>query len=196
MPRLHPQCRICAPIRRRSGPKPPSAGQNQAASGKDRPHQGCSTSRAQVSLYLAALYADGGADPALARDGRSGPRHIGRPVRRPASLAYDPGHPIAYKTGTSHGFRDAWAAGLTPGYTIVVWAGRPDNMPRPGAAGRDTAAPLLFRLFALPPPEPPVHDQPEIAVAAILAPALRRSASPPMLRIMFPPGDVNIAFDR
>ena len=54
---------------------------------------------------------------------------------------------IAYKTGTSYGYRDAWAAGHGGGYTVVVWAGRADGAPRPGATGRNTAAPLLFDVF-------------------------------------------------
>jgi penicillin-binding protein 1C len=61
--------------------------------------------------------------------------------------------PIAYKTGTSYGFRDAWAAGFSPDYTAVVWTGRTDGTPSPGAYGRATAAPLLFQLFALLPPD-------------------------------------------
>ncbi len=54
---------------------------------------------------------------------------------------------IAYKTGTSYGFRDAWAIGVDGTHTIGVWVGRPDGAPRPGHFGRNTAAPLLFRLF-------------------------------------------------
>ena len=54
---------------------------------------------------------------------------------------------VAFKTGTSYGFRDAWAAGHGGGYTVVVWVGRADGAPRPGATGRKTAAPLLFDVF-------------------------------------------------
>ena len=54
---------------------------------------------------------------------------------------------IAYKTGTSYGYRDAWAAGHANGLTIVVWAGRADGAPRPGETGRKSAAPLLFALM-------------------------------------------------
>ena len=54
---------------------------------------------------------------------------------------------IAYKTGTSYGYRDAWAAGHANGLTIVVWAGRADGAPRPGETGRKAAAPLLFALM-------------------------------------------------
>lgn len=54
---------------------------------------------------------------------------------------------IAYKTGTSYGYRDAWAAGHADGLTVVVWVGRADGAPRPGETGRKAAAPLLFALF-------------------------------------------------
>jgi penicillin-binding protein 1C len=66
--------------------------------------------------------------------------------------------PIAYKTGTSYGFRDAWALGFDHNYTVGVWVGRPDGSPSPGHYGRNTAAPLLFRVFELlpqPSPQPP-----------------------------------------
>lgn len=54
---------------------------------------------------------------------------------------------VAYKTGTSYGYRDAWAAGHAGGYTVVIWVGRADGAPRPGATGRKAAAPLLFDVF-------------------------------------------------
>ncbi len=50
---------------------------------------------------------------------------------------------VAWKTGTSFGFRDAWAVGVTDGYTIGVWVGRPDGTPNPGFFGANIAAPLL-----------------------------------------------------
>jgi penicillin-binding protein 1C len=52
--------------------------------------------------------------------------------------------PIAYKTGTSFGFRDAWAVGYTRDYTIGVWVGRPDGTFSAGRMGRADAAPILF----------------------------------------------------
>ncbi len=57
--------------------------------------------------------------------------------------------PIAYKTGTSFGFRDAWAVGYTRDFTIGVWVGRPDGSFSPGRMGRETAAPILFEAFDL-----------------------------------------------
>jgi penicillin-binding protein 1C len=57
--------------------------------------------------------------------------------------------PIAYKTGTSFGFRDAWAVGYTRVYTIGVWVGRPDGTFSAGRMGRADAAPILFEAFDL-----------------------------------------------
>ncbi|MBF0369728.1 MAG: penicillin-binding protein 1C [Magnetococcales bacterium] len=51
---------------------------------------------------------------------------------------------LAWKTGTSYGFRDAWALGVTDRLTVGVWVGRPDGTPLPGHYGAVTAAPILF----------------------------------------------------
>jgi penicillin-binding protein 1C len=56
---------------------------------------------------------------------------------------------IAWKTGTSFGFRDAWALGVTDRYTLGVWLGRPDGTPNPGHFGANSAAPLLRDLAAM-----------------------------------------------
>lgn len=53
---------------------------------------------------------------------------------------------LAWKTGTSYGFRDAWAIGAAPGAIIGVWIGRPDGTPLPGQYGAITALPLLFAI--------------------------------------------------
>ena len=53
---------------------------------------------------------------------------------------------LAWKTGTSFGFRDAWAVGTTPDYVIGVWAGNTDGTGRPGLTGLSAAAPILFEL--------------------------------------------------
>lgn len=63
------------------------------------------------------------------------------------------GRKIAWKTGTSFGFRDAWAVGITPRYTIGVWVGNADGEGRPGVIGLHAAAPLLFEAFRLLPSE-------------------------------------------
>ena len=56
--------------------------------------------------------------------------------------------PVAWKTGTSQGLRDAWAVGCTPTYTVAVWAGNADGAGRPGLTGIKVAAPILFELMA------------------------------------------------
>jgi penicillin-binding protein 1C len=55
---------------------------------------------------------------------------------------------IAFKTGTSYGYRDAWSVGFDGRITIAVWVGRPDGAPVPGLIGRTAAAPILFDAFA------------------------------------------------
>ncbi|MGN6284762.1 MAG: penicillin-binding protein 1C [Afipia sp.] len=59
-----------------------------------------------------------------------------------------PGHRIAFKTGTSYGYRDAWSVGFDGRYAVGVWVGRPDGAPVPGQLGRTAAAPILFDAFA------------------------------------------------
>ena len=54
---------------------------------------------------------------------------------------------VAWKTGTSYGFRDAWALGASRRYTVGVWVGRPDGTPLPGQYGAITALPLLFEVL-------------------------------------------------
>jgi penicillin-binding protein 1C len=55
---------------------------------------------------------------------------------------------IAWKTGTSFGFRDAWALGVSDRYTVGIWTGRPDGTPNPGYFGANVAAPLLIDVFS------------------------------------------------
>jgi len=106
--------------------------------------------------------------------------------RIPAQVAQ--GAPqVAFKTGTSYGFRDAWALGVSNGYAIGVWVGRPDGAPRPGATGRSEALPILFEAFDLlgAPSEPWREREEEHAPA----PALTRFDRDERegLSILFPP---------
>ncbi|WP_374619452.1 penicillin-binding protein 1C [Devosia sp.] len=64
----------------------------------------------------------------------------------PPPLNGTPGR-IAFKTGTSYGYRDAWAVGFDGSTVIGVWVGRPDGEPVPGIAGMVAAAPILFESF-------------------------------------------------
>lgn len=62
------------------------------------------------------------------------------------------GRKIAWKTGTSFGFRDAWSIGITPEYAVGVWVGNATGEGRPGIVGGQAAAPVMFELFRLLPP--------------------------------------------
>lgn len=110
--------------------------------------------------------------------------------RIPAQVAQ--GAPqVAFKTGTSYGFRDAWALGVSNGYAIGVWVGRPDGAPRPGATGRGAALPMLFEAFDLlgAPAEP--WREPEQEHRA--APALTRfEGEREGLSILFPPAGAEV----
>lgn len=66
---------------------------------------------------------------------------------------------VAWKTGTSFGFRDAWAVATTPDYVIGVWVGNSSGEGRPGLTGVTSAAPLLFHILNLLPESQP-HPQP------------------------------------
>ncbi|MFZ5939095.1 MAG: penicillin-binding protein 1C [Bacteroidota bacterium] len=74
-------------------------------------------------------------------------------VNRPDELSswrlFSGGKDIAWKTGTSYGYRDAWAVGVTPGYAVGVWAGNADGEGRTGLTGLLSAAPLMFEVFDL-----------------------------------------------
>lgn len=104
---------------------------------------------------------------------------------------------IAFKTGTSYGYRDAWAVGFDGRMTIGVWVGRPDGAPVPGLVGRSHAAPILFDAFArtglAPMPLPRAPKGAIFANSNKLPPPLQRFAarnpneSVESPRIMFPP---------
>ncbi len=111
---------------------------------------------------------------------------------------------IAFKTGTSYGYRDAWAVGFDGKHTIGVWVGRPDGAPVTGLAGRVTAAPILFDAFArLPQPLQPLPPAPKgalVATTAKLPPPLQRftsraeagEAMTPKVHIVFPPDGASL----
>jgi penicillin-binding protein 1C len=56
---------------------------------------------------------------------------------------------VAWKTGTSFGFRDGWAVGVNPDYAVGVWVGNADGEGRPGLTGTETAAPIMFDVFSM-----------------------------------------------
>ncbi len=100
---------------------------------------------------------------------------------------------VAFKTGTSYGFRDAWAFGVANGYAIGVWVGRPDGAPRPGATGRSEALPLLFDAFDLiEAPEAPAPTA--IVEQSAPAPGLAHleQGGGEALSILFPPANAEV----
>jgi len=111
---------------------------------------------------------------------------------------------IAFKTGTSYGYRDAWAVGFDGKRTIGVWVGRADGAPVPGLIGRVAAAPILFDAFArtgkLPAPLPTAPRGALVGAAGKLPPPLQRfragvlvgEGAEPQLRIMFPPNNARL----
>jgi penicillin-binding protein 1C len=110
---------------------------------------------------------------------------------------------IAFKTGTSYGYRDAWAVGFDGRRTIGVWVGRPDGAPVPGILGRTAAAPILFDAFArtgdLPAPLAPAPKGAIFAVSGKLPVPLQRFNAEGVLgrnvervRIMFPPNGARL----
>lgn len=76
---------------------------------------------------------------------------------------------IAFKTGTSYGYRDAWAVGYDRRFTIGVWVGRPDGTAVPGLVGRLIAAPILFDAYARLGIEPEALSPPPFALRATTA---------------------------
>ncbi len=72
---------------------------------------------------------------------------VERPDEESAWREFASGRSVAWKTGTSYGFRDAWAIGVTPRFAVGVWVGNADGEGRPGLRGSEAAAPILFELF-------------------------------------------------
>ena len=76
-------------------------------------------------------------------------RRLERPDEQGDWESFGSGRPVAWKTGTSYGFRDAWAVGVTPRYAVGVWVGNAGGEGRPGLVGVRAAAPVLFDIFQL-----------------------------------------------
>jgi penicillin-binding protein 1C len=110
---------------------------------------------------------------------------------------------IAYKTGTSYGYRDAWSLGYDGRVVVGVWVGRPDGRPVTGLTGRSAAAPLLFDTFArlgrpladlVAPPTRVATAIPADAPAALahFRVAGRPPGAPRALRIAYPPDGARV----
>jgi len=67
----------------------------------------------------------------------------------PPPKGYKHNGKIAFKTGTSYGYRDFWAMGYSKNYTLGVWVGRPNNQPLIKASAREVAVPILFEAFSI-----------------------------------------------
>jgi len=117
---------------------------------------------------------------------------------------------IAYKTGTSYGYRDAWAVGYDGRHVVAVWIGRADGTSTPGLSGHTAAAPLLFDAFArLAEKTTPLPSPPPGAIgitSGTLPPPLRRfgpdaqshevaTFAEPLVRIAFPPDRAELEHD-
>ncbi|TGV02284.1 penicillin-binding protein 1C [Flavivirga rizhaonensis] len=76
-------------------------------------------------------------------------KEVNRPESDESWEFFDGSKQVAWKTGTSFGFRDAWAIGTTKDYVVGVWVGNADGEGRPGLVGVQTAAPILFDVFDL-----------------------------------------------
>ncbi len=169
-----------------------------------------------LTMLYAGLARGGGAVPLIERAADAGlpaPRRLLDPVAAwyvghvllgsppPDNAA---GGRIAFKTGTSYGYRDAWAAGFDGRRTIGVWVGRPDGAPVAELIGRVAAAPILFDAFARTgQPPAPLARAPQGALLAAshkLPPPLQRfrpngaggSSGAQALRIVYPPNGSRI----
>lgn len=153
------------------------------------------TLRDLVSIYAAIAR---GGRPVRLRDGVTAPANESgeaAPVLDPVAAWYvadiladvppplngSPGR-IAYKTGTSYGYRDAWAIGFDGRTVVGVWVGRPDGVPVSGLSGIVAAAPILFESFdRLGTPAVPLRSAPPgvlLASNAELPTPLRRFRHP------------------
>jgi len=78
-------------------------------------------------------------------------QEVNRPLERSGWQNFSSTEKIAWKTGTSFGFRDAWAIATTPDYVVAVWVGNSNGEGRPGLTGVSSAAPVLFDIIDLMP---------------------------------------------
>jgi penicillin-binding protein 1C len=117
----------------------------------------------------------------------------GPPPKGRAPDALTRTEPMAFKTGTSYGFRDAVAVGVAGGYVIAVWTGRADGGARPDLTGRDAALPLLFdvadQVGGTAHAPPPVGPK---APPSALRTLDRAGAGP---RLIFPPDGATVVAD-
>jgi len=136
-------------------------------------HQG----RYAPTDWRAPYYLSGEAPAAEASSWQANPQRVGagaawatlsamEKLERPGTegkwTAFSSSTRVAWKTGTSFGFRDAWAVGMTPHYTIAVWVGNADGEGRPGLVGVQAAAPILFDVLRFLPQRSPAWFAPPL----------------------------------
>ncbi|MDW3191086.1 MAG: penicillin-binding protein 1C [Cytophagales bacterium] len=127
----------------------------------DRPYrQGYSTTDYHPNAYLSkvneqpeSLLADGPIRVASIQHTLEAMRQLRRPENQLGWQYFDQATDISWKTGTSYGFRDAWAIGFNQNHLVGVWVGNADGEGRPGLTGVTAAAPILFDLFDILPVE-------------------------------------------
>jgi len=93
-------------------------------------------------------------------------KEVARPGEEAAWKDFVSSTRIAWKTGTSFGFRDGWAIGCTPHFAVGVWVGNATGEGRPGLVGIETAAPILFEIYDLL-PERQWFETPELDLRRI-----------------------------
>lgn len=106
--------------------------------------------------------------PAAKYHSLSAMREVERPTESGDWERFGGSQQIAWKTGTSFGFRDAWAVGVTAKYAVGVWVGNADGEGRPGLVGVKAAAPILFDIFEKLPPadwfDPPYDEMVQMPI--------------------------------
>lgn len=95
---------------------------------------------------------------------------LSRPGEESGWRNFNSSRKIAWKTGTSFGFRDGWAIGVTPTHVVAVWVGNADGEGRPGLTGTDAAAPVMFDIFSRLPGrtwfQAPYFEMKQVAICA------------------------------
>jgi penicillin-binding protein 1C len=112
--------------------------------------------------------------------------------RLPSALSAD-APKLAFKTGTSYGFRDALAAAVGDRWTVVVWTGRADGGARPGLTGRDAALPLLFQVYDI--LEGDAGRAPTLAPQTAPSALRRIDAGAEGPQLLFPPDGAKVLVD-
>jgi len=122
-------------------------------------------------------------------------REVNRPDQEGNWKSFDSAVNIAWKTGTSFGYRDAWAIGLSPEYVVGVWVGNADGEGRPDLIGVKKAGPILFDIFKLLPRsewfEKPFDDLTESAICTVSGQRAHRNVCPNIDTLWIPTKGLN-----